>query len=142
MLSGIKTDYFGHDALYKRFKAEGKRGWSPDEEVQITLTQLEEFLRAEYTPKKGKLLELGCGDGTFSLWFAEKGFDVYGIDISPTAIDWAKEKATTQKSSTHFRVGSVLNLKNYTNNFLTLFLTVTVSTASLEMIEDSFWKAC
>lgn len=37
-------------------------------------------------PQRGNVLDLGCGDGRISLFFAEHGYDVLGIDISPRAI--------------------------------------------------------
>ena len=37
-------------------------------------------------PCGGSMLDLGCGDGRISLFFAEHGYDVLGIDISPRAI--------------------------------------------------------
>jgi len=40
-------------------------------------------------PAGPRLVELGCGAGNHSRWFAERGFDVTGIDVSPTAIEWA-----------------------------------------------------
>ncbi|MCK5760888.1 MAG: class I SAM-dependent methyltransferase, partial [Candidatus Delongbacteria bacterium] len=40
-----------------------------------------------------------------------------GVDISQTAIEWAKEKAVEQNSNADFRVGSVLDLKDYPDNF-------------------------
>lgn len=41
----------------------------------------------------GKALEVGCGTGTNCLWLAEQGFEVLGVDISPTAIQLAESKA-------------------------------------------------
>ncbi|MFN3753260.1 class I SAM-dependent methyltransferase [Flavobacterium sp.] len=35
---------------------------------------------------KGKILDVGCGAGSHSLYLQEKGFDVTAIDISPNAI--------------------------------------------------------
>ena len=35
---------------------------------------------------KGKILDVGCGAGSHSLYLQEKGFDVTSIDISPNAI--------------------------------------------------------
>jgi cyclopropane fatty-acyl-phospholipid synthase-like methyltransferase len=43
-----------------------------------------------------KTVDLGCGSGNYSIYLAEQGFDVTGIDLSPTAINMAIEK-TKQK---------------------------------------------
>ena len=40
-----------------------------------------------------KVLEYGCGPGSFSFHLAEKGARVTGIDISPVAIGQARERA-------------------------------------------------
>jgi ubiquinone/menaquinone biosynthesis C-methylase UbiE len=48
-----------------------------------------EFVRTwlrEHCPGK-KVLDYCCGDGPFTLWLAEAGAEVYGIDISPVSID-------------------------------------------------------
>ncbi|MFC2073087.1 methyltransferase domain-containing protein [Chloroflexota bacterium] len=41
----------------------------------------------------GKALDLACGTGRNALFLAEKGYEVTAIDISPTAIKLAKNKA-------------------------------------------------
>ena len=34
----------------------------------------------------GRALDLGCGEGGDVLWLAERGWQVTGVDISPTAV--------------------------------------------------------
>jgi ubiquinone/menaquinone biosynthesis C-methylase UbiE len=109
----LKTDYAAHDKLYKRLRAEGKPGWSTEAHIE---EKMEEGL-SKHAPRSGRLLELGCGDGALSLELAEKGFEVYGVDISPTAIAWAKEKAKGRDLKAEFTVGDVLNLKEYKDRF-------------------------
>lgn len=41
----------------------------------------------------GRALELGCSTGDDSLWLAEQGWQVTGVDISPAAIQTAKRLA-------------------------------------------------
>ncbi len=38
----------------------------------------------------GTALDVGCGEGQNSLWLAERGWSVLGVDISPTAIERAR----------------------------------------------------
>lgn len=42
--------------------------------------------------KPGRLLEVGCGTGTNSIWLARQGFEVVGLDVSPKAIERARSK--------------------------------------------------
>ncbi|MFJ8658432.1 class I SAM-dependent methyltransferase [Streptomyces sp. NPDC093795] len=41
----------------------------------------------------GRALDLGCGPGRNSLYLASLGYDVDAVDLSPTAIRWAEERA-------------------------------------------------
>lgn len=43
--------------------------------------------------KPCKTIDLGCGAGNYAIYLASIGFEVTGIDISPSAIKIAKENA-------------------------------------------------
>lgn len=42
--------------------------------------------------KGSKLLDIGCGTGHWSAYFARKGFDVTGVDISERMVQVARGK--------------------------------------------------
>lgn len=42
----------------------------------------------------GTVLDIGCGTGENTIYLAERGYDVLGIDISPPAIDAARRNAS------------------------------------------------
>lgn len=44
---------------------------------------------------KGKILDVGCGDGVLSHLLAKNGSEVHGIDLSKTAISLAKARTRT-----------------------------------------------
>jgi SAM-dependent methyltransferase len=44
--------------------------------------------------KISRALEIGCGTGTNAIWLAQRGVDVLGTEISPTAIDAANQKVS------------------------------------------------
>jgi len=44
-------------------------------------------------PSEGRALDVACGDGLHSLWLAERGLEVFGVDVSPTAIELARSRA-------------------------------------------------
>ncbi len=56
---------------------------------------------------KGKILDVGCGAGSHSLYLQQKGFDVTAIDISPNAI-----KACQLRGVKDARVQHLLELEN------------------------------
>lgn len=58
--------------------------------------------------KPCKALDLGCGAGNYAIYLAEQGFDVTGIDISPTAIKLAHEKAEEMGVNCTFLAADVL----------------------------------
>ena len=55
-------------------------------------------MEANHLPTSGRLLELGCGAGSLTMWFEQRAFEVYGVDIAPSAIEWARETAAAQGS--------------------------------------------
>ncbi len=75
----------------------------------------------EYVEKaaipKGKALDLCCGAGTNTIYLAENGFDVVGIDVSPTAIEYAQAKAAQAHINVPFIVESFLDLSFESNIF-------------------------
>ena len=70
---------------------------------------------------KCKVLDIGCGAGTNSIYLAEEGFDVTGVDISSTAIKIAKKRAKEARVKVRFSVGNAYNLKFPKDNFDFIF---------------------
>lgn len=63
-----------------------------------------------------KFLELGCGNAAMSSQLmAQQGYDVYGVDISPTAIKWANERFLSLNLKGHFHVENISNIPHFTS---------------------------
>lgn len=71
-------------------------------------------------PKGSKVLDLACGNGRHSVFFAKKGFDVLGIDLSHYLIKEAKKNLLTDYSSwadrLKFEIGDMRSIR-YKNEF-------------------------
>ena len=74
----------------------------PPPEVQALVAQL----------PPGRALDLGCGYGRTSIYLAQNGWQVDGVDFVPQAIDEAKRRAAAAGAAekTRFHVGSVADL--------------------------------
>lgn len=46
------------------------------------------------TLEVGHVLDLGCGEGGDAVWFAEQGWQVTAVDLSPTAVSRGRHAAT------------------------------------------------
>ena len=59
--------------------------------------------------KPCRCIDLGCGTGNYSIYLSKNGFDVTGIDISPSAIGIAKENARRKRMRCRFIAADVLH---------------------------------
>jgi SAM-dependent methyltransferase len=86
--------YEGHEGVYKRLKADGHESWDKRVYEQFYMRPfLEHVVKLLGIEGHPKALELGCGTGPISCFLSARGYDVTGIDVSPTAIDMAREQA-------------------------------------------------
>ena len=65
----------------------------------------------------GSVLDIGCGSGDNALFFAQAGFDVWGIDSSPLAIQKAQQKGAQRGLTVHFQVLNALELATLNRTF-------------------------
>jgi len=65
----------------------------------------------------GSVLDIGCGTGEHALFFAGEGYEVWGIDSAPMAIQKAREKAAGRGLRVHFLVLNALDLSRLNRKF-------------------------
>jgi SAM-dependent methyltransferase len=82
------------------------------------------------------VLDLGCGNGRHALYFARQGINASGIDVSPKAIEWAKEWAQRENLEADFRVGDITKLPYQDHSF-----DVVVSHGVLDHVRPEIAKA-
>ena len=67
-------------------------------------------LQEEFGAERLKILDVGAGNGSLSLLFAEMGHDVVGIDISEGMLSVAKKKAKERGVDPDLRIGDAESL--------------------------------
>jgi cyclopropane fatty-acyl-phospholipid synthase-like methyltransferase len=67
--------------------------------------------------KPGRAITLGCGVGRETIYLANMGFDVIGLDFSPTAIKKARRRAKTEGIEVPFIVDDLTNLRHVSGTF-------------------------
>ena len=92
------------DQIYQKYPLE-ELGWELGKPRPILREYVEKGLL-----KKGKALDICCGTGTNTVYLAEKGFEVTGIGISPTAIGYAEKKAAHANVHVSLKVQDFLEL--------------------------------
>ncbi|MFD0360159.1 class I SAM-dependent methyltransferase [Nocardia sp. GCM10030253] len=59
---------------------------------------------------RGAVLDVGCGAGEHTIHLAGLGYDVLGVDLSPSAIAYARASAEEHGVSARFEVADALDL--------------------------------
>jgi cyclopropane fatty-acyl-phospholipid synthase-like methyltransferase len=65
----------------------------------------------------GKAITLGCGVGRETIYLAKMGFDVIGLDFSPSAIKQARRRARAEGVEVPFIVDDLTNLRHVRGTF-------------------------
>ncbi|MEU4690271.1 class I SAM-dependent methyltransferase [Actinoplanes sp. NPDC023714] len=71
-------------------------------------------------PRGPRALDLGCGTGDLAIALARLGFQVTGVDFSPTAVDQARAKAAAEGLTVEFEVADATRLR-LTKRFDSIF---------------------
>ena len=100
----MSSGYNEWDQIYRKYPLE-TLGWELGKPRPLLVEFDEKGLI-----KKGNALDICCGAGTNTVYLAEKGFKVTGIDISSKAIEYARKKAANAKVTLDLRVRSFLDL--------------------------------
>jgi 2-polyprenyl-3-methyl-5-hydroxy-6-metoxy-1,4-benzoquinol methylase len=84
--------------------------------VGLAHTELAELVEAgELQP--GRAIDLGCGEGDYAIFLAQRGFQVTGVDLSPAAITKAKAKAHDASVEVAFLVDDLTRLSKVVGQF-------------------------
>ena len=88
--------------------------WYPDEGViKFTARYIQRRTGMDaYNVKRKvkRILDAGCGNGRHSIFFAEQGLNVWGIDISKEAIEVANVRLAKLGLEANLKVGDVEKL--------------------------------
>ena len=68
----------------------------------------------------GAVLDIGCGTGENALFLAGRGYEVWGVDSAPNAIERARQKARQRSNEATFLVRDALQLDGLGRTFDTV----------------------
>jgi SAM-dependent methyltransferase len=93
---------------------------------QIDIYLFDQLLRGRIAPGM-RILDAGCGFGRNLVYFVRAGYDVYGVDSNPEAIEAVRALGATD----HFRLESIEQM-----SFPDAFADVALSSAVLHFARD------
>jgi SAM-dependent methyltransferase len=102
--------------------------WYPKkgETIEPEIPRLEELLVETKRVEEARILDVGCGTGRHVIYFARRGFDVYGFDKSPLAIQSVAEDLKRQNISAHLLVHDMTQEFPYQNEYFDAVLSTRV----------------
>jgi SAM-dependent methyltransferase len=74
---------------------------------------LVELVEGASSSPPGRALDIGCGTGTESVYLAEHGWDVTGVDMVPRALAIARRKAAAAGVSPRFLEADATRLRDF-----------------------------
>lgn len=97
--------------------------YGKEEIIDENMPKLEKIFREN---KITRILDLGCGTGRHTVYFAERRFDVYGFDFSPYAVEHATKNLKKRNLSAQLMVWDMSKEFPYRNEFFDAVITIRV----------------
>jgi len=88
-----------YESIFENF---GKK-YDNESFVQGTIGECDFIEREINFDKTLKIIDIGCGTGRHSIELAKRGYQVTGIDLSSSLLEWAQEKAKDQSLHIDFQ---------------------------------------
>ena len=97
---------------FERIYSKPGAGWTLEEPPE----ELKKLVESEIIPP-GKALDIGCGEGFYSIYLASKGFEVLGIDLSEHAIKLAIQNGKQASANVRFKAIDIADLGGMDESF-------------------------
>src|SRR5262249_33991589 len=104
---------------YERWQGRYQTGDTPWDTGRPSSMLMQVMAEEKIAPCRA--IELGCGTGTNCVWLAQQGFQVVGVDLSPLAIEQAKQRAAHAGAAIDFLAGDLLGLPDLGEPFRFFF---------------------
>ena len=120
----MSRSYEADDRVFQKLRAAGKTSWDEQADPQASFDKfvmrpfLEESLAGIVEPLDGlSALEIGCGSGPISCFLASRGLAVRGIDVSPTALEMARENAARRGINVQFDSADICQMPEQSDRY-------------------------
>lgn len=117
--------------------------WDTIFQERKEITEPDDFVKDFYKKykfdlKNSKILDLGCGTGRHTLFFAEKGLEVYAQDKSKLALNILKEQIIKKKYKIRI-IESEIDKISFPNQFFNVVLsTIVLHHGTIKQIKNWF----
>ncbi|MFH1231255.1 MAG: class I SAM-dependent methyltransferase [Planctomycetota bacterium] len=115
----VSPDYSSNQQWNTIFKKEGVVFTKPQKDIpKISVLFRQQCVK--------RILDLGCGSGRHTVYFAKKGFDVYGIDIARQGLRITKLWLRKEGLKADLKCGSVYDKLPYPDKFFDALISIQV----------------
>ena len=120
----MSRTYLSDDQAFQKLRAAGKSSWDEQSDPQATFDNflmrpfIEEAIATFGSSMKGiAALEIGCGTGPISCFLASRGMDVLGIDVSPIALEMARNNAAERGIRVRFEAADICQFSDHADRY-------------------------
>lgn len=120
----MTRSYEADDCVFQKLRAAGKTSWDEQSDPSASFDNfimrpfLEASLAALGRPLLGlTALEIGCGSGPISCFLTARGLIVRGIDVSPTALEMARQHAAQRGLKVRFDLADICNMPDQPDRY-------------------------